>query len=201
MRSTLLPLLPVAAASVVPRQYFSFGNYFSTGPTATGTFIIEATTTLVLPALNSPHNGNLGLWPGMGMDDGDLVQGLAISTVGVGSPCNLVASEVKWCVTASTLEENQEDGAVFKANPGDKVTYLSSGRGGLGWGTAMECQQANCGTVPTHHYLDTKLTMSAPNPNYKNTLALNGASGNLVTADGGTTWTVADITVNQYTYT
>lgn len=43
--------------------------------------------------------------------------------------------------------------------------------------------------------------MSAPNPNYKNTLALNGASGNLVTADGGTTWTVADITINQYTYT
>ena len=56
------------------------------------------------------------------------------------SPCNLVASEVKWCVTASTLEstsveaffrlamlicllDNQEDGAVYKANPGDKVTY------------------------------------------------------------------------------
>ncbi|KAH8156233.1 hypothetical protein CIB48_g12013 [Xylaria polymorpha] len=227
MRSNLLPLLPVAAASVVPRQYFSFGNYFSTGPTASGTFIIDATTTLVLPALNSPHNGNLGLWPGMGMDDGDLVQGLAISTVGIGSPCNLVSSEVKWCVTASTLENNQEDGAVYKANPGDKVTYhykynpstgktdqtvsvngnvvstlsTSSGRGGLGWGTAMECQQANCGTVPTHHYLDTKITMSAPNPNYKNTLGLNGASGNLVTADGGTTWTVADITINQYTYT
>lgn len=77
----------------------------------------------------------------------------------------------------------------------------ASGRGGLGWGTAMECQQANCGTVPTHHYLNTKITMSAPNPNYKNTLGLNGASGNLVTADGGTTWTVDDITINEYTYT
>jgi hypothetical protein len=80
----LLTLLPVAAASVVPRQYFSFGYYFSTGPVASGTYIIDATTTLVLPNLNSPHNGNLGLWPGMGMDDGDLVQGLAISTVGIG---------------------------------------------------------------------------------------------------------------------
>ena len=58
-----------------------------------------------------------------------------------------------------------------------------------------------CGTVPTHHYIKTKLTMSAANPNYKNTLALNGASGNLVSADGGKTWTVADITINQYTYT
>ncbi|KAI7787447.1 hypothetical protein LA080_015668 [Diaporthe eres] len=148
----------------------------------------------------------------------------AISTVGVGSPCNLVASEVKWCITASRLETNQEDGAVYKANPGDEVTYdlqpfnrqdrpdrvgerqrgidpVHLGRGGLGWGTGMECQQANCGTVSTHHYINTKVTMSAANPNYKNTLALNGASGSLVTADGGKTWTVADITVEQYTYT
>ncbi|KAL2275450.1 hypothetical protein FJTKL_02065 [Diaporthe vaccinii] len=144
----------------------------------------------------------------------------AISTVGVGSPCNLVASEVKWCITASRLETNQEDGAVYKANPekynpstgktdqtvsvsGNVVSTLStsSGRGGLGWGTGMECQQANCGTVSTHHYINTKVTMSAANPNYKNTLALNGASGSLVTADGGKTWTVADITVEQYTYT
>lgn len=55
--------------------------------------------------------------------------------------------------------------------------------------------------MPTRHYINTKLTMSAANPNYKNTLALSGASGNLVTADGGKNWTVADITVNQYTYT
>jgi hypothetical protein len=83
--------------------------------------------------------------------------------------------------------------------PADR--FVASGKGGLGWGTAMECQQANCGTVPTHHYVDTKLTMSAPNPNYKNTLALNDASGSLVTSDGGKTWTVSDITINQYTYT
>lgn len=65
----------------------------------------------------------------------------------------------------------------------------------------MECQAAMCGTVPEHHYINTKLTMSAANPNYKSTLGLNGASGSLVTADGGKTWTVADITINQYTYT
>lgn len=65
----------------------------------------------------------------------------------------------------------------------------------------MECQQAMCGTVPQHNYVNTTIRMSAPNPNYRNTLALNGASGNLVTADGGLTWTVANITINQYTYT
>lgn len=92
MKSILLAVLPVAsAAAVEPRQggYFSFGNYFSTGGVAANTFIRRATTTLVLPALNSPHDGNLGLWPGMGTKfdsgaDGHLVQGLAISTVGYG---------------------------------------------------------------------------------------------------------------------
>ncbi|KAL1876226.1 hypothetical protein Daus18300_002854 [Diaporthe australafricana] len=138
------------------------------------------------------------------MDDGDLVQGLAISTVGVGSVSSdspVIWSHAHRVFTQIPVQlDNQEDGAVFKANPGDKVTYDSSGRGGLGWGTAMECQQANCGTVPTHHYINTKLTMSAANLNYKNTLALNGASGNLGTAEGRKTWTVADITIDQYTY-
>ena len=91
MKSFLLAILPVASgATLAPRQsYFSFGNYFSTGGVAANSYIRQATTTLVLPALNSPHNGNLALWPGMGTKfdsgaDGHLVQGLAISTVGYG---------------------------------------------------------------------------------------------------------------------
>ena len=90
MKSLLLFLLSLVSGAVVPRQsYFSFGNYFSTGPVAANSWIRQATTTLVLPALNNPHNGNLGLWPGMGTKfdsgaDGQLVQGLAISTVGYG---------------------------------------------------------------------------------------------------------------------
>lgn len=65
----------------------------------------------------------------------------------------------------------------------------------------MECQQANCGTVPEHHYVNTTIVMNTADPNYKNTLGLNGASGNLATADGGKTWTVADIKVSKYTFT
>lgn len=91
MKSLLLiGLLAVSAAAIAPRQiYFSFGNYFSTEAVATNSWIRQATTTLVLPALNSPHTGNLALWPGMGTKfdsgaDGHLVQGLAISTSGVG---------------------------------------------------------------------------------------------------------------------
>jgi hypothetical protein len=52
--------------------------------------------------------------------------------------------------------------------------------------------------VPLHQHQTHGCPRPTPN---KNTLALNGASGNLVTADGGKTWTVDDITINQYTYT
>ncbi|KAI9665918.1 MAG: hypothetical protein M1821_003853 [Bathelium mastoideum] len=232
MKSLLLTVLPVVSGAVVPRQsYFSFGNFFSTGPVATDSWIRQATTTLVLPNLQSPHDGNLGLWPGMGTKftsgaDGQLVQGLAISTVGEGSPCNFDASDVNWCVVASTYDGNQHDGTPYRAKPGDHVTYdykyndataqfdqtvsvngtvvstLSTTSGqGAGWGTAMECQQEKCGTVPEHHYLNTTLIMNTADPNYSSTLSLGNATGDLVTADGGKTWTVAEITIQQYTYT
>lgn len=65
----------------------------------------------------------------------------------------------------------------------------------------MECQAAACATVPQHHYINTTLTMNVADPNYGQTLALNNASGNFVTANGGLTWTVADIAVQQFTFT
>lgn len=64
----------------------------------------------------------------------------------------------------------------------------------------MECQSENCGTVPEHHYVDTTIVMNTPDPNYSDTLALNGATGDLVTTDGGKTWTADNITIEQYTY-
>ncbi|CAG9937410.1 unnamed protein product [Clonostachys rosea f. rosea IK726] len=224
MKSSLLLLgIPVASAAVAPRQnYFSFGNYFSTGAVATNSWIRQATTTLILPALNSPHNGNLGLWPGMGTKfgsgaDGHLIQGLAISTVGFGSPCNLAANENKWGAKLMVLRHTEQilvtvlhmtyNDATSKFDQtvsvnGNVVSTLSTASGhGAGWGTAMECQQVNCGTVPLHHYVDTKIIMNTADPNYSRTVATLGASGNLVTADGGKTWTAADITIQQYTFT
>lgn len=82
------------------------------------------------------------------------------------------------------------------------LTYPHTASGkGAGWGTAMECQQAKCGTVPEHHYLNTTILIDGTDPNYKNTVSTNGASGSLTTSDGGKTWTAADIKINQYTYT
>jgi hypothetical protein len=87
MLSRLLWLSPLAAGAAIPQASsygVAFGNYFSTGPVADTAWIKEATTTLVLPELNKPHVGNMALWPGMGTSGGDLIQGLAISTVGIG---------------------------------------------------------------------------------------------------------------------
>lgn len=69
-----------ALSPVVLADYgWQFGNAFSTGPVADGSFIRESNTTLVLPEVNSPQTGNLALWPGMGTSGGDLIQALAIS--------------------------------------------------------------------------------------------------------------------------
>lgn len=87
MLTALFVLVPlVTGAAIFQSSGFGveFGNFFSTGPVADPAWIQEANTTLILPELNKPRVGNLALWPGMGTSGGDLIQGLAISTVGVG---------------------------------------------------------------------------------------------------------------------
>lgn len=64
-----------------------------------------------------------------------------------------------------------------------------------GWGTATECQSAACGTYAAHEYVNTKIIMDVADPNYADTKGTTGASGDLVTADGGKTWTVDSIKV------
>lgn len=82
MKSSVLTLASALAFTQVAfadDYYRQFGNAFSTGPVATNSFIRESTTTLVLPEVNKPQNGNLALWAGMGTSGGDLIQALAIS--------------------------------------------------------------------------------------------------------------------------
>lgn len=240
---TLLPLLPLVAAD----YGWQFSNAFSTGPTASNSFIRESNTTLVLPATNSPQTGNLALWPGMGTSGGDLIQALAISVADGSAGCPKATGQ--WCIVASTLEDSQQMGAPVPAAPGAKVTMhcklncpfpshflpirplcvltlldkyndatakydqtvslngkvvskLSTDSGkAQGWGTAVECQSAACGTAPAHRYLDTTIIMDKADPNYIKTKGTTGATGDMVTKDGGKTWTVAVITINAHTYT
>ena len=69
-----------------------------------------------------------------------------------------------------------------------------------GWGTAIECQEAACGFVAGHKYLNTKLIMDTADPSYDQTKGTTNATGELVTSDGGKTWTIDTIVVGSYTY-
>ncbi|GAB1732879.1 hypothetical protein NU195Hw_g7732t1 [Hortaea werneckii] len=219
-----LASLATAVQLAIADYGVQFSNALSTGPVAQNSFIREASTTLILPDVNSPQTGNLALWPGMGTSDGDLIQGLAISNTQGTSGCSAAGRGV-WCIVASTLETTQKMGEAVAAEPGSSVTFhykyndqtsqydqtvslngeavsrlsTSSGRA-QGLGTAIECQQSACGTVPSHRYVDTKLIMDVADPNYIQTLGTTGASGDMVTGDNGKTWTIDTINIESYTY-
>ena len=69
-----------------------------------------------------------------------------------------------------------------------------------GWGTAVECQSAACGYVPGHRYVNTKITMDVPDPGYSQTKGTTNATGDMVTTDGGKTWTIDTIDIGEFTY-
>lgn len=72
---SLVQTLFILAGAVGVTQA-AFGPYFSTGPTASGVYIKQATATLVLPNAPSNNQGDLSLWVGMGTSDGDLIQSI-----------------------------------------------------------------------------------------------------------------------------
>jgi hypothetical protein len=76
-----------------------------------------------------------------------------------------------------------------------QLTYTVDSGVAQGWGTATECQAAACGTYAAHEYINTKIIMDVADPNYANTKGTTGASGDLVTEDGGKTWTVDSIKI------
>lgn len=104
---------------------------------------------------------------------------------------------------------------------GNVVSTLStSDAHALGWGSAVECAATDCGTVPAHSrffatrprtqfadsiptaWINTQIIMDVADPNYINTLYKgSGVTGDLVTADGGKTWTVSTISIPQFTFT
>ena len=67
-----------AAAALTTSVDAAMGPAFSTGPVGSGSWIREATSTLVLPEI--PSGGSSGitsLWVGMGTSNGDLIQSIA----------------------------------------------------------------------------------------------------------------------------
>jgi hypothetical protein len=79
--------------------------------------------------------------------------------------------------------------------PCTQLRHIAASGVAQGWGTAAECQAAACGTYAAHEYINTKIIMDVADPNYARTKGTTGASGDLVTADGGKTWTVRSIKI------
>ncbi|MCJ1445628.1 MAG: hypothetical protein MMC23_006133 [Stictis urceolatum] len=216
-RQLISALAAVASTSVDA----AMGPAFSTGPVGGGSWIREATSTLVLPKAPSGSSGDTSLWVGMGTSNGDLIQSIAD---------NWDASN--WDIFAYTLLSTGPSSQMpvqapgGKANAGDKVTMhykfddasgnytqtvlvngsqvstLSTSDGhAQGFGSAVECAANNCGTVPAHTWLDTEIILETADPNYIRTNVKGaGVTGDMETSDGGKTWTVATIQIPQFTF-
>ncbi|KAH7082544.1 hypothetical protein BKA63DRAFT_133455 [Paraphoma chrysanthemicola] len=211
----------IATISLAGYANAAFGPAFSTGPVGSGSWIREATSTLVLPKVPTNNRGDASLWVGMGTSKGDLIQSIAENY-----------NQKDWSVYAYTLISTsptsqmpiQAKGA--NAVAGDKITMhytyndasgnytqsvllngkqvstLSTSDGHAeGFGSAVECAAEDCGTIPAHSWIDTVITLNTADPNYSRTLGKgNGVTGDMSTSDGGKTWKVTTINIPQFTF-
>lgn len=85
---------------------------------------------------------------------------------------------------------------------GKQVSTLSTNDGhALGWGSAVECAEENCGTVPAHMWIDTTITLDSKDPKYDQTAGkAQGVTGEMSTSDGGLTWKITDINIPEFTF-
>jgi hypothetical protein len=128
-RSLLLGALAATVTGVVAQENVRFGNAFSLG--ATTSYIIEAETTLYPGKTQSGDTPRLALWPGMGTDQGQLIQAIVLgSTDAQGQNCGGKPHvNGQWCVFASALQSGtQLQGATFpiNSNQGVKIHCKSS---------------------------------------------------------------------------
>ncbi|KAI6844665.1 hypothetical protein KC352_g922 [Hortaea werneckii] len=224
--SPSLPSLAMALATALPTTLAAMGPAFSTGPVADSTFVRSANATLVLPAVPSNNNGVASLWVGMGTSNGDLVQSIAENWAS--DSWSVFAYTL--LSTSATTQMPVQDEPTDAGDGGDRVTMFFPGKDeyqddsgnytqtvslngnvvstlstsdgyAQGWGSAVECAETNCGTVPAHSWIDVSITMDTADPNYKQTQAKGeGVTGELTTSDGGKTWTVGEIGIPEHSF-
>ncbi|RMZ10645.1 hypothetical protein D0860_03724 [Hortaea werneckii] len=221
--SPSLPRLALAlATSLLPTTTLAaMGPAFSTGPVADSTFIRSANATLILPSVPRSNAGVASLWVGMGTSTGDLIQSIAENwnkdSWSVFAYTLLSTSETTQMPVqddptdadegdrVTMLYEYQDDSANYTQTVslnGHVVSTLSTSDGyAQGWGSAVECAETNCGTVPAHSWVDVSIVMDSADPDYKLTQAKGeGVTGELTTNDGGKTWTVGKIGIPEHSF-
>ncbi|KAK0642373.1 hypothetical protein DIS24_g9100 [Lasiodiplodia hormozganensis] len=217
-RQIISAFAAVALSSVAEA---AMGPAFSTGPVADGSWIREATSTLVLPKVPSNNQGDASLWVGMGTSNGDLIQSIAenwnsdkwsvfgYTLLSTGPSSQMPVQTEGHDAAASdkiTMHYKFDDDSgnytqIVSIN-GEQVAELSTSDGhAQGWGSAVECAEENCGTMPAHSWIDTVITLDVADPNYVNTMGKGeGVTGEMSTSDGGKTWTVSTIEIPQFTF-
>ncbi|QGI78481.1 hypothetical protein CEK25_005210 [Fusarium fujikuroi] len=209
-------ILSVLAAIAVATAKAAMGPAFSTGPVGSGSWIREATSTLVLPDVPQGSTGVASLWVGMGTDKGDLIQSIAD---------NWQSDE--WSIFAYTLTKTGDNSQLpvqdehqTPAKKGDRVTMhykydasaqeyvqyvsingkqvstlsTSKGHEAMGFGSSVECGASDCGTIGAHQWVDTKIILDTADPNYIQTFGKGEGvtGGEMTTSDGGKTWVISD---------
>lgn len=117
MPSTNQILSAIAAMAVVCANA-AMGPSFSTGPVGSGSWIRDATSTLILPDVPQGSTGVASLWVGMGTDKGDLIQSTADNW-----------DSDAWSIFAYTLTKTGENSQLpiqdenpTPAKKGDRIT-------------------------------------------------------------------------------
>lgn len=166
-RQIISAFAAVALSSVAEA---AMGPAFSTGPVADGSWIRESTSTLVLPKVPSNNQGDASLWVGMGTSNGDLIQSIAenynsdawaifgYTLLSTGPSSQMPVQTESHAAAASdkiTMHYKFDDDSgnytqIVSIN-GEQVAELSTSDGhAQGWGSAVECAEENCGTMPAH---------------------------------------------------
>ncbi|PSN75298.1 hypothetical protein BS50DRAFT_615984 [Corynespora cassiicola Philippines] len=214
-------IITAFAAAAFTSVEAAMGPAFSTGPVGSGSWIREATSTLVLPKTPSNNAGDASLWVGMGTSNGDLIQSIADNQ---GSSDWNVYAYTLLSTSANTQMPVQDDPTTAAAGDkitmhykfddasgnytqtvsinGNEVSTLSTKDGqAQGWGSAVECAETNCGTMPAHSWTDTKIILDSADPDYIKTMGKGeGVTGDMSTSDGGKTWTVTTIEIPEFTF-
>lgn len=79
---------------------------------------------------------------------------------------------------------------------GKVVSTLSTSDGKAeGWGSAVECADETCGTVPAHQWINCSIILDSADTAYSNTLALGTDVQGSMTSEDGITWTIGTISI------
>lgn len=85
---------------------------------------------------------------------------------------------------------------------GAVISTLSTSDGKAeGWGSAIECADESCGTVPAHKWINASIILDGADKAYSDTLALGTDVEASMSSEDGITWTIGTISIPGWNFT